>query len=183
MDERVRDLTDEPTRNLLAEALRWHAACDSTISGVQNEGDALRRLKQIEQEAWSESALEPENWPLTYRHLLSLVQDAKLIEQRHAECKNDYLKSIIVQRYAEIVAGITDMEKLTELAVRAKPDLRPFVILRLQEVLPDALATVSPENVPSWFVRMLREPWHVRNYLSQPTCSALVAKLQDLLAA
>lgn len=183
MDERVRHGMDEPTRNLLVEALQWHTECDSSIAGVRDESDAVRRLKEIERETWSESALEPENRPLTYRHLLSLVHDPRLIEQRRAECKNDYLSSIIGQRYAEILTGIADIETLTDLAVRAHPDLRPFVILRLQEVLPSALKTVSAENVPSWFVRMLRQPWQVRNYLSQSTCSAMVSKLRDLLAA
>lgn len=182
MDERVRHPMDDATRNLLAEALQWHAGCDSSIAGVRNEGEAVRRLKEIEQETWSESSLEPENRPLTYRHLLSLVHDSKLVEQRRAECKNDYLNSIIGQRYAEILAGISDIEKLTDMAVRTHPDLRPFVILRLQQVLPDALTTVSADNVPSWFVRMLRQPWQVRNYLSQSTCSAMVNKLRDLLA-
>ncbi len=65
MDERVRHGMDEPTRNLLVEALQWHTDCDSSIAGVRDESDAMRRLKEIEQEAWSESALEPENRPLT----------------------------------------------------------------------------------------------------------------------
>ncbi len=183
MDERVRQSLDESTRSLLAEALRWHGDCETNISGVQNEHDAVRRLKEIEQQTWSESALQPENRPLIYRHLLSLVHDPKLIEQRRGECKHDYLNSIIGQRYAEILEGISDPETLTELAVRTHPDLRPFVILRLQEILPQALTTVSRENVPSWFVRMLRQPWQVRNYLSQPTCSALVTKIKELVAA
>jgi hypothetical protein len=183
MDERVRQSLDEPTRNLLAEALRWHGNCEMHISGVQDERDAVRRLKEIEQQTWSESALEPENRPLIYRHLLSMVHDPKLIEQRRAECKHDYLNSIIGQRYAELLAGISDPEMLTERAVATHPDLRPFVILRLQEILPQALKTVSRENVPSWFVRMLRQPWQVRNYLSQPTCSTLVAKIKELVVA
>lgn len=180
MDERVRKPLDEPTRTLLAEALQWHGDCDMSISGVEDELEAVRRLKEIEQQTWSESALEPENRPLIYRHLLSLVQDPKLIEQRRAECNHDYLNSIIGQRYAEILAGISDPDTLTELAVGTHPELRPFVILRLQEVLPEALMTVSRDNMPSWFVRMLRQPWQVRNYLSQPTCSALVHKLKEL---
>jgi hypothetical protein len=181
MDERVRHELDEPTRNLLSEALQWHSDCDTSIADVHGQDEAIRRLKAIEQETWSESSLEPENRPLTYRHLLSLIDDPKLIEQRRAECKNDYLNSIIGQRYAEILAGVSDIDVLTELAVRTHPDLRTFVILRLQEVLPGALTTVSRENVPSWFTRMLRQPWQVRNYLSQPTCSALVKKLKDLV--
>lgn len=183
MDERVHHVMDEPTRNLLAEALQWHADCDTAIAGVRDEAEAMRRLKEIEQETWSESALQPENRPLTYRHLLSLVKDPRLIEQRRAECKNDYLNSIIGQRYAEILDGISDIETLTDLAVRAHPDLRPFAILRLQEVLPEALNAVSAQNVPGWFVRMLRQPWQVRNYLSQSTCSGVVNKLKELLSA
>lgn len=174
---------DERTRTLLSEALQWHEACERDMAGVRDEEEALRQMVRIEHETWSESALIPENRPLTYRHLLSLVRDPGVIEQRYAECKQDYLRAIIAQRYAEVLADVNDMGTLTELAERTHHDLRPFVILRLQQVLPDALRTVSPDNLPSWFVRLLRQPWEVRNFLSQPTCAALSRKLQGLLHA
>ena len=172
---------DETNRKLLAEVLKKHETCLHGIETVTEQGDIIARLVEIEQLSWSESALEVENRPMTYRFLLSKLQDLALVEERYAACEHDYLKAIAAQRYAELLSDVTDMERLMELAVRVQPMLRPFVILQLQAKLPAALKGITPDALPKWFVHLLRQPHEVSNFFSQATCSALMKKVQSLL--
>lgn len=174
---------DEATRKLLAEALEKHVACVKATAGIRDQQDVVKRLVDIENKVWSESALEVENQPMTYRHLLSDLHELAAVEERYARCKHDYLKGIVAQRYAELLGSVTDMGKLMELAVRAQPGLRPFVILQLQARLPAALEEVAPKGIPAWFVHLLRQPHEVSNFLSQTACKALMGKVEALLAS
>lgn len=173
---------DELNRNLMQDALERHDACLRSMSDVHDRSGIIARLVEIEGEAWSESPLEVENRPMLYRHLLSVLDDLSLVEERYAACENDYLKQLSGERYAELLEAITDVDRLMELSVRAHPGLRPFVILRLQHVLPDALKAVSAQSVPKWFTRLLRQPHEVSNFLSQATCNAVIEKVRKLLA-
>ncbi|MEJ2686417.1 MAG: hypothetical protein P8124_04265 [Gammaproteobacteria bacterium] len=171
---------DESTRKLLVGALEKHEACVNATSGVSDQQQVISQLVDIERQAWSESALEVENRPMTYRHLLSNLHELSLVEERYAACEHDYLKAIAAQRYAELLGSVTDMGQLMELAVRAHPGLRPFVILRLQDELPTALKDVSADAIPAWLVHLLRQPHEVSNFLSQSTCRVLMEKVQEL---
>jgi hypothetical protein len=172
---------NEATRKQLSDAASRHEACLRSIAGVHNQAEAVRRLVQIEREAWSESQLEAENRPLEYCHLLSLVDDLSAIEARYAACEHAHLKEIVAQRYAEALEGIGDMPRLMELAVRAHPDLRRLAILRFQQRLPDALREVKPEAIPRWFTRLLMQPSEMSNFLRQSSCRAVIGKVQELL--
>jgi hypothetical protein len=172
---------NEATRKQLAEAAARHEACMRGIAGVHDQAEAVRRLVRIEREAWSESPVEAENRPLEYRHLLSLVDDLAAIEARYAACEHVHLREIAAQRYAEALGGITDMQRLMELAVRAHPDLRRLAILRFQQRLPEALYEVKPEAIPRWFTRLLMQPSEMSNFLSQTSCQAVVGKVHELL--
>ncbi|MEJ2645649.1 MAG: hypothetical protein P8180_12095 [Gammaproteobacteria bacterium] len=172
---------DESTRKLLVGALEKHEACVKATAGIGDQQQVISQLVDIESQAWSESALEVENRPMTYRHLLSHLNELALVEERYAACEHDYLKAIAAQRYAELLGSVTDMGKLMELAVRAHPGLRPFVILRLQDELPAALKEVSAGAVPGWLVHLLRQPHEVSNFLSQSSCRVLMEKVQELV--
>lgn len=174
---------DEATRKLLADALEKHEACVKATAGIRDQQEIVRRLVDIETKAWSESALEIENRPMTYRHLLSDLHELGAVQERYANCKHDYLKAIAAQRYAELLRSVGDMNKLMELAVKAQPGLRPFVILQLQARLPAALEEVAPQGIPAWFVHLLRQPHEVSNFLSQTACKALMGKVQTLLGS
>jgi hypothetical protein len=174
---------NEVPRNLLSEALAKHDICLHEIAGVHDQGEILRRLVEIERESWSESPVEAENRPMTYRHLLSLLDDPSVIEQRYAACEHDYLKEIVAQRYWEVLAGITDMTKLMELAVRAHPGLRSFAIIRFQERLPQALRDISQDKIPSWFTRLIVQPSEMSNFLSQASCRAVLEKARAFLGS
>ncbi|MGA7799924.1 MAG: hypothetical protein WCC36_03855 [Gammaproteobacteria bacterium] len=174
---------DESTRKLLKDSLEKHEACVKATAGVRDQQEIISQLVDIEGKAWSESALEVENRPMTYRHLLSNLHELSLVEERYAACEHDYLKAISAHRYAELLGSVTDMGQLMGLAVRAHPGLRPFVILRLQEQLPKALKDMAPGTPPPWFVHLLRQPHEVSNFLSQGACRTLMEKVQELLAA
>jgi hypothetical protein len=173
---------NETTRKLLAESVSRHEACMRELSGVRGRAEVVRRLVEIEHASWSETPLEAENRPMTYRHLLSLVDDLPLLEQRYAACEHLYLKSIIAQRYWEVLGGVSDMAKLMELAIQAHPGLRDFAVLRFQERLPEALRKIAPTDVPRWFMRLLMQPWEMANFLSQAFCRAVIEKTRALLA-
>ena len=172
---------DESTRKLSVGALEKHEACVKATAGIGDQQQVISQLVDIESQAWSESALEVENRPMTYRHLLSNLHELSLVEERYAACEHDYLKAIAAQRYAELLGTVTDMGQLMELAVRAHPGLRPFVILRLQSELPAALKDVSADAVPGWLVHLLRQPHEVSNFLSQSSCRVLMEKVQELV--
>lgn len=172
---------NESTRKLLSEALAKHETCMRDVAGAHDQADVLRRLVEIEQKTWSESAVEAEDRPLTYRHLLTELHDLSLIEQRYAACEHDYLKAIVQQRYAELLGTLTDMAQLTELAMKTNVALRPLVILRFQQLLPDALKSVSADAMPRWFTRLLMQPSEMLNFLSQSSCRLVIGKIQELL--
>jgi hypothetical protein len=174
---------NETTRKLLTEAVSRHEACVRELSGVRGRGEVVRRLVEIEHASWSETPLEAENRPMTYRHLLSLVDDLPLLEQRYAACEHLYLRSIIAQRYWEVLGGVSDMAKLMELAIQAHPGLRDFAVLRFQEHLPDALRKIAATDIPKWFIRLLMQPWEMANFLSQESCKAVIEKTRALVAA
>ena len=174
---------NETTRKLLSEALSRHEICMREVSRAQDPAEVVRRLVEIERASWSETPVEAENRPMTYRHLLSLVDDPSLLEQRYGACEHLYLQSIIAQRYWEVLAGVSDMTKLTELAIQAHPGLRVFAVLRFQERLPNALKRVSPTEIPRWFIRLLMQPSEMANFLSQAACKAVIDKTRDLLKA
>ncbi|HKK13833.1 MAG TPA: hypothetical protein VKA14_04155 [Gammaproteobacteria bacterium] len=174
---------DDSCRKLLAGALEKHRLCTETVADVNEKQEILRQLVEVEEKAWSESALEVENRPMIYRHLLSHLDDLGLVEERYSACEHDYLKAIAAQRYAELLGTVDDMAMLMELAVRANPGLRSFVILRLQEKLPMALEKVSAQDIPKWFLHLLAQPHEVSNFLSQASCRAVMDKVEVLLAA
>lgn len=174
---------NETTRKLLAEAVAKHETCMRALSGLRDPAEVVRRLVEIERASWSETPLEAENRPMTYRHLLSLLDDLSLLEQRYAACEHLYLKSIIAQRYWEVLGGVSDMAKLMELAIQAHPGLRDFAVLRFQERLPEALRKVVPGDMPKWYMRLLMQPWEMANFLSQASCRAVIEKTRALLAA
>jgi len=169
------------TRKLLSEALSKHELCMREIAGVHDRAEILRRLVEIERETWSESPVEAENRPMTYRHLASLLEDPAVVEQRYAACEHDYLKAILAQRYWELLADITDMAKLMELAIHAHPGLRLLAVLRFQERLPEALKGVSVSEIPRWFIRLLVQPSEMANFLSQSSCRAVIEKTRALV--
>jgi hypothetical protein len=172
---------NESTRKLLSGALAKHESCLRDVAGVHGQGEVIRRLVEIEQKAWSESPVEAENLPLTYRHLLTHLHDPSLIEQRYGACEHDYLKAIAAQRYAELLGTLTDVGQLMELAVKAHVALRPFVILRFQQLLADALKSVSADAMPRWFTRLLMQPSEMLDFLSQSSCNLLMGKVEGLL--
>ena len=173
---------NEVTRKLLSEALGKHEICLREIAAAHDQAEILRRLDEIERASWSETPVEVENRPLTYRHLLSLLEDPVLIERRYAACEHDYLKSILAQRYWELLAGVTDMTKLMELAIQAHPGLRMFAVLRFQERLPAALRGISRADIPRWFTHLLAQPSEMADFLSQASCRAVIDKARALLA-
>jgi len=173
---------NEVTRKLLSEALAKHDICLQEIAGVHDQAETLRRLEDIERASWSETPVEVENRPMTYRHLLSLLKDPVLVERRYAACEHDYLKAIVAQRYWELLADETDMVKLMELAKRAHPGLRMFAVLRFQQRLADALKTITQSNVPRWFVHLMVQPSEMADFLSQASCRAVADKARALLA-
>jgi hypothetical protein len=172
---------NESTRKMLSEALVKHETCMRDVAGVHGRADVLRHLVEIEQKTWSESAVEVDNRPLTYRHLLTHLNDPPLIEERYGACEHDYLKAIVAQRYAELLGTLTDMAQLMELAVKAHVALRPFVILRFQQMLPDALKSVSADAIPRWFTHLLMQPSEMLNFLSQSSCRLVIGKVEELL--
>jgi hypothetical protein len=174
---------NETTRKLLAGALSKHEACLREIAEVHEQKDAVQRLVDIERVSWMETPWEVENRPMTYRHLLSLVHDLSLLEQRYAACEHEYLKTITAQRYWEALGDMNDMTKLMELANQAHPGLRVFAVLRFQERLPDALRSIHPTDVPKWFTHLLMQPSEMANFLSQSSCKAVIDKTRALLAA
>ena len=167
---------NEVTRKLLSESLAKHDICLREIAGVRGQAEILSHLAEIERESWSESPVEVENRPMTYRHLASLLNDPSLIEHRYAACEHDYLRAILAQRYWELLGDVTDMAKLMDLAIRAHPGLRMFAVLRFQERLPDALKGIAPSNIPRWFVHLLVQPSEMANFLSQASCRAVADK-------
>jgi len=173
---------NEVTRKLLLEALGKHEICLREIAGVHDQAEVLRRLEEIERKSWSETPVEVENRPLIYRHLLSLLDDPVPVERRYAVCEHDYLKAIVAQRYWELLAGVTDMAKLMELAIQAHPGLRMFAVLRFQERLPEALRGISPAKIPRWFTHLLAQPSEMADFLSQASCRAVIDKARALLA-
>ncbi len=104
-----------------------------------------------------------------------------MIEKRYAECGHAYPKEIVAHRYFEALGNVTDMTQLMTLAVHAHPDLRRLVILRFQEILPQALSSVTSDNLPTWFIYLLRQSWEMSNFLSEASCRAVVGKAQALL--
>jgi hypothetical protein len=174
---------DELNRKLLTDAVSRHEACLRSIADMRDQAAVVDRLITMESEAWSETSIEVENRPLEYRHLLSLLGDLALIEKRYGDCDHVYLKEIVAQRYAEILRNVTDITQLVSLAVHAHPDLRRLVILRFQELLPQALASVTSDNLPTWFVHLLRQPFEITNFLSEASCKAVIEKAQALLRA
>ena len=174
---------NETMRRLLSGALGKHDACLREIADVRDQAEAVRRLVDIERASWSETPWEVENRPMAYRHLLSLVDDPSVLEQRYAACEHEYLKTITAQRYWEVLAGVSDMAKLMDFAVRAHPALRVFAVLRFQERLPEALAKIAPSDVPKWFTHLLMQPTEMANFLSQASCKAVVEKTRALLAS
>ena len=174
---------NETQRKLLAGALSKHDACMREIAEVRDESQAVRHLVEIERMSWLETPWEVENRPMTYRHLLSLVHDLSVLEQRYAACEHEYLKTITAQRYWEVLGDITDMTKLMELAIRAHPGLRVFAVLRFQERLPEALKRIAPTDIPKWFTRLLMQPSEMANFLSQASCKAVIDRTRALLAA
>ncbi len=173
---------NQATRKLLLEALAKHEICLREIAGVRDLAEMLRRLDEIERQSWSETPVEVENRPLTYRHLLSLLEDPSLIERRRAACGHDYLKVILAQRFWERLAGVTDMAKLMELATQAHPGLRMFAVLRFQERLPEALRGIARADIPRWFIRLLVQLSEMANFLSQASCRAVIDETRALLA-
>ena len=174
---------DELNRKLLMDAVSRHEVCLRSIANARDQADVVNYLAIMEGETWSESAFEAENRPMEYRHLLSLLDDLPMIEKRYAECGHVYLREIVAQRYAEVLAKVTDMAQLMSLAAHAHPDLRRFVILRFQEMLPQALESVTSDNLPSWFIHLLRQPSEMSNFLSEASCKKVIEKAQALLGA
>jgi hypothetical protein len=172
---------NEVTQKLLSEAISKHEVCMRNIAGVHDADEIMRRLKQIEDESWSESQLEVENRPMEYRHLVSLINDLAIIQERYVSCRHTYLKEILALRYAEALAEVTDMGQLTELAGHAHPDLRRLAVLRFQQRLPDALKRLEGEELPRWFARLLAQPSEMANFLSEAACQAVIKKAQALL--
>ena len=70
-----------------------------------------------------------------------------------------------------------------ELAAHCHPELRPFVVARFQHVLPQALQSVTSADVPTWFVRLLRQPTEMMDFLSIESCRRLTDRLESLLSA
>ena len=172
---------NQATRKLLSDALSKHEVCMSETAGARDQAEIVRRLVEIERECWCESPVEVENEPMTYRHLLSRLDDLSVIEQRYAACEHSYLKEALALRYWEILGGITDMDELMRLAVQAHPGLRVFAILRFQERLPEALEGLSPDEIPQWFTRFLAQPAEMSNYVSQSSCLGIMDKVRALL--
>jgi hypothetical protein len=172
---------NETTRQLLAGAVSKHETCLREIAEVRDQAEVLERLVEIERKSWFETPWEAENRPMTYRHLLSLLDDPSLLERRYAACEHEYLRSITAQRYWEALAAVADMTKLMELASQAHPGLRVFAVLRFQERLPEALKRMSPTNIPKWFTRLLMQPSEMANFLSQASCKAVIDKTRALL--
>jgi hypothetical protein len=174
---------NETTQKLLSGALAKHDACLREIAGVHGQAEAVRRLVEIERASWLETPWEVENRPMAYRHLLSLLDDLTVLEQRYAACEHEYLKTITAQRYWEVLGSVTDMAKLMDLALRAHPALRVLAVLRFQERLPEALAKIAASDVPKWFTHLLTQPSEMANFLSQASCKAVVEKTRALLAS
>ena len=59
---------NETTRKLLSEALSRHEICMREVSRAQDPAEVVRRLVEIERASWSETPVEAENRPMTYRH-------------------------------------------------------------------------------------------------------------------
>jgi len=180
MDKTVSEL-NEATRNLLKEAVSKHETCMKEVGSAGDEQDVLRRLAEIEAETWSESAVEVDNRPMVYRHLVSLLDNLAVIEKRYADCEHDYLKAILAQRYWELLASVEAMAKLMDIAAHAHPGLRLLAVLRFQEALPNALSRISEQKIPRWFIRLLAQPSEMADFLSQASCRAVVEKAQRLL--
>lgn len=175
---------NEQLRVLLNEALQKQKACEKLATEAgSNRENIIERLRELEHESWSEAPLEPENRPLEYRYLLSLLDDLAAIESRYAANEHVFLKGLVAQRYVEVLDQVDDAAYLMELAVHSHPELRPFVVTRFQHVLPQALGSVSAADVPTWFVRLLRQPTEMLDFLSLDSCHKLTAKIESLIAA
>jgi len=172
---------NDVTRNLLSEALAKHDICLREIAGVRGQAEILSHLEEIERASWSETPVEVENRPMTYRHLLSLLDDPVIVERRYAACEHDYLKAIVAQRYWELLGSVSDMTKLMELAKQAHPGLRMFAVLRFQQRLPEALKGITPAHIPRWFTHLLAQPSEMADFLSQASCRAVADKARALL--
>ena len=175
---------NEQLKILLKEALDKQQACEKMAAEAASSPDgAVKRLRELEHESWSEAPLEPENRPLEYRYLLSLIDDLAILESRYAANEHVFLKGLVAQRYVEVLDQVDDAAYLMELAVHSHPELRPFVVTRFQHVLPQALESVTPADVPTWFVRLLRQPTEMLDFLSLDSCHKLTAKIESLIAA
>ena len=175
---------NEQLKTLLNEALHKQQACEQLATAAASRPDeVIGRLQTLERESWSEAPLEPENRPLEYRYLLSLLDDLATLESRYAANEHIFLKGLVAQRYVEVLEDVDDAAYLMELAVHSHPELRPFVIARFQHVLPQALDDVTAADVPTWFVRLLRQPTEMLDFLSLDSCHRLTAKIESLLGS
>lgn len=175
---------NEQLRVLLNEALQKQRACEKLADEADsNREGVIERLRELEHESWSEAPLEPENRPLEYRYLLSLLDDLATLESRYAANEHVFLKELVAQRYLEVLDQVDDATYLMELAAHCRHELRPFVVARFQRVLPRALDGMTAVEVPTWFVRLLRQPTEMLDFLSLDSCHRLTAKIESLLAA
>ena len=174
---------NEQLKTLLNEALHKQQACEQLATEAASHPDeVIGRLQTLERESWSEAPLEPENRPLEYRYLLSLLDDLAALESRYTANEHVFLKGLVAQRYIEVLEHIDNAAELMELAAHCHPELRPFVVARFQHVLPQALQSVTPADVPTWFVRLLRQPTEMMDFLSIESCRRLTDRLESLLS-
>lgn len=172
---------DTNTRSLLSKFLERELACERDSGAVEDNDAVVRSLVELENESWSESPFEMENKPLLYRKIVSAINDLNLLEKRYAECGHDYLKQIISKRYTEVLDTVTDPTELRERCVKANPGLRLYAIARFEQVLPQEIARITPDAIPAWFIRLLRQPAEILNFLSSTSCSMLAHKARQLL--
>ena len=176
---------NEQLKILLNEALGKQHACEKIAAeaAASSPGEVIGRLQELEHESWSEAPLEPENRPLEYRYLLSLLDDLDVLESRYAANEHVFLKGLVAQRYVEVLEHVDNAANLMDLAVHCHAELRPFVVARFQHVLPQALQNVMPADIPTWFVRLLRQPTDMLDFLSIENCRSLTDRLESLLSA
>ncbi|MEJ2631974.1 MAG: hypothetical protein P8011_04825 [Acidihalobacter sp.] len=175
---------NEQLRILLNEALQKQKACEKIAAEATplQPDEIIERLRTLERKSWSESPLEPENRPLEYRFLLSLLNEPAILESRYTANEHVFLKGLVAQRYIEVLEQIDDAATLMELAGHCHPQLRPFAVSRFQLVLPHALQDLTPTTIPTWFVRLLRQPTEMLDFLSVESCHQLTTKIESLLA-